>query len=52
MTAELTLLDLVVMLLWTGAAAYALGWLRGWSTGVDDEKARLVRSIMSEDAGE
>lgn len=52
MSAEFTLQDLFVMLLWTGAAGYALGWVRGWSTGVRDEKKRLVHSIMSKDAGE
>lgn len=52
MTAELTLLDLVVMLLWAAAAGYAIGWMRGWAAGVADEKKRLVRSIMSRSVDE
>lgn len=52
MIAEFTLQDLFVMLLWTGAAGYALGWVRGWYSGVHDEKKRLVQSIMSKDVGE
>lgn len=44
MNAPMTLMDVIVICVWVAVAGFGAGWIKG----VRDERARIVRSVMSD----